>query len=62
VAAAAFLIRDGKMPGAHIHIFEKASLLGGSLDGASQSACTLPSSAPWPLSVPSWKQANASQH
>jgi oleate hydratase len=36
LAAAAFLIRDGNMPGPHIHIFEEASLLGGSLDGAGQ--------------------------
>lgn len=36
LAAAAFLIRDGQLPGAAIHIFEEASLLGGSLDGAGQ--------------------------
>ena len=34
LAAAALLIRDGKLPGDHIHILEAASLLGGSLDGA----------------------------
>lgn len=36
LAAAVFLIRDGKLPGAHIHLLEEASLLGGSLDGAGQ--------------------------
>jgi oleate hydratase len=36
LAAAAFLIRDGKLPGDHIHILEAADLLGGSLDGAGQ--------------------------
>ena len=34
LAAAAFMIRDGKLPGANISIFETAPLLGGSLDGA----------------------------
>ena len=33
-ADAAFLIRDGDVPGENITIFEAASLLGGSLDGA----------------------------
>ena len=38
LAAAAFMIRDGKVPGAHISILESAPLLGGSLDGAGDPA------------------------
>jgi oleate hydratase len=34
LAAAAFMIRDGSLPGKNISIFEAASRLGGSLDGA----------------------------
>jgi oleate hydratase len=34
LAAAAFMIRDGNVPGAQIRIYEAAPLLGGSLDGA----------------------------
>jgi oleate hydratase len=34
LAAAAFMIRDGNLPGANITIFEASSILGGSLDGA----------------------------
>ena len=34
LAAAAFLIRDGGMPGANITILESGPLMGGSLDGA----------------------------
>jgi oleate hydratase len=34
LAAAAFMIRDGNMPGANITIFEAGNVLGGSLDGA----------------------------
>ncbi|MEJ6003982.1 oleate hydratase [Paucibacter sp. AS339] len=34
MAAAAFMIRDAKVPGANITIFEAAPLMGGSLDGA----------------------------
>ncbi len=34
MAAAAFMIRDARIPGANIHIFEASPLLGGSLDGA----------------------------
>ena len=34
MAAAAFMIRDGRLPGENITIFESASILGGSLDGA----------------------------
>jgi oleate hydratase len=34
LAAAAFMIRDGNLPGANISIFEAAPVLGGSLDGA----------------------------
>lgn len=34
LAAAAFMIRDGKMPGGNISILEAAPTLGGSLDGA----------------------------
>lgn len=34
LAAAAFMIRDGKLPGAQITILEATPLLGGSLDGA----------------------------
>ncbi|MFV0361900.1 MAG: oleate hydratase [Suipraeoptans sp.] len=33
LASAIFLIRDGQMKGAHIHILEETDLLGGSLDG-----------------------------
>ena len=34
LAAAAFMIRDGKVQGSNIAIYEATSLLGGSLDGA----------------------------
>jgi oleate hydratase len=34
LAAAAFIIRDGELPGENISILEAASVLGGSLDGA----------------------------
>ena len=34
LAAAAFMIRDGGVPGSAITIYEKLSVLGGSLDGA----------------------------
>ena len=34
LAAAAFMIRDGNLPGANISILEAAPILGGSLDGA----------------------------
>jgi len=34
MASAAFMIRDGNMPGKNIHIFDAAGLKGGSLDGA----------------------------
>ena len=34
LAGAAFLIRDGKMPGENIHILEKLNILGGAMDGA----------------------------
>ena len=34
LAAAAFMIRDGSMPGGNISILEAAPLMGGSLDGA----------------------------
>ena len=34
LAAAAFMIRDGAMPGANISIFEEGFTMGGSLDGA----------------------------
>jgi len=34
LAGAAFLIRDGQIPGEAIHIFEKLNVTGGSLDGA----------------------------
>lgn len=34
MAAAAFMIRDGKLPGANIHILEADPVVGGSLDGA----------------------------
>ena len=33
LASAVFLIRDGHLPGKHIHIFEESELIGGSLDG-----------------------------
>jgi oleate hydratase len=38
LAAAAFMIRDGKLPGGNITIFEAAPTLGGSLDGAGDPA------------------------
>lgn len=38
LAAAAFMIRDGKMPGGDISILEAAPVLGGSLDGAGDPA------------------------
>ncbi len=38
LAAAAFMIRDGKLPGGNISILEAAPLLGGSLDGAGNPA------------------------
>ena len=34
MAAAAFMIRDGDVPGAHITIFEESQTLGGSLDAS----------------------------
>jgi oleate hydratase len=34
LSAAAYLIRDGGVPGANIHVFEALDVLGGSLDGA----------------------------
>ncbi|MDZ4097313.1 MAG: oleate hydratase, partial [Methylophilaceae bacterium] len=34
LAGAAFLIRDGHIPGEAIHIFEELNVTGGSLDGA----------------------------
>lgn len=34
LSAAAFLIRDGHMPGRNIHILEQSSIYGGSMDGA----------------------------
>lgn len=33
LSAAVFLVRDGQMPGDHIHILEELSVAGGSLDG-----------------------------
>ena len=38
LAAAAFMIRDGSLPGGNISIFEAAPLLGGSLDGGGDPA------------------------
>lgn len=38
LAAAAFMIRDGGVPGANVSILEERSLLGGSLDGAGDPA------------------------
>jgi oleate hydratase len=38
LAAAAFLIRDGRLAGASIAIFESSALMGGSLDGGGNSA------------------------
>jgi len=34
LAAAAFMVRDGAMPGTNISIFEQGLTMGGSLDGA----------------------------
>ena len=34
LAAAAFMIRDGNLPGEHISILEATPIMGGSLDGA----------------------------
>lgn len=36
LAAAAFLIRDGHMPGKNIYIYEQSDILGGSMDGAGE--------------------------
>ena len=33
LAAACFLVRDGQMPGSHIHVLEKSPIPGGGLDG-----------------------------
>jgi oleate hydratase len=38
LAAAAFMIRDGDFPGENISILEEARVMGGSLDGAGDSA------------------------
>ena len=38
LAAAAFMIRDGSLPGGNISIFEAAPAMGGSLDGAGDPA------------------------
>ena len=38
LAAAAFMIRDGNLPGRNISILETAPVLGGSLDGAGDPA------------------------
>jgi len=38
LAAAAFMIRDGSLPGANISILEAAPVMGGSLDGAGDPA------------------------
>jgi oleate hydratase len=38
LAAAAFMIRDGSLPGGNISILEAATLMGGSLDGAGDPA------------------------
>ena len=34
LSAACYLVRDGRMPGGHIHIFEKDPVAGGACDGA----------------------------
>ena len=34
LAAAAFLIRDGNMPGENVHLYEKLDVFGGAMDGA----------------------------
>jgi oleate hydratase len=38
LAAAAFMIRDGSLPGENISILEAAPIMGGSLDGAGDPA------------------------
>ena len=38
LAAAAFMIRDGELPGENISILEAAAVMGGSLDGAGDPA------------------------
>ena len=38
LAAAAFMIRDGNLPGEHISILEATPIMGGSLDGAGDPA------------------------
>src|SRR5271166_7079925 len=38
LAAAAFMIRDGDLPGGNISILEESPLMGGSLDGAGDPA------------------------
>ncbi len=34
LAGAAFLVRDGNMPGENIHVYEKLDVVGGAMDGA----------------------------
>lgn len=38
MAAAAFAVRDGQVPGPHVHIIEELGLAGGSMDGAASPA------------------------
>ena len=45
LAAAAFMIRDGGMPGGNLSILGAAPLLGGSLDGAGEPAGAIPCAA-----------------
>ncbi|GAB4080719.1 oleate hydratase [Modestobacter muralis] len=40
MAAAAFAVRDGQIPGQHVHILEELGLMGGSMDGAAAPAAT----------------------
>ena len=41
LAAAAFMIRDGNLPGGNISILEAARVMGGSLDGAGDPAADI---------------------
>jgi oleate hydratase len=45
LAAAAFMIRDGKLPGGNISILEAAPVMGGSLDGSGALWAAIPCAA-----------------
>ncbi len=41
LTAACYLVRDGQMPGNHIHIYEKEPIPGGACDGAAAYNCLI---------------------